>query len=229
MQMKKDFVYERGAQMQIYFADTRGLAGVDKACIADKITPLVKRERLCLYERHHNITKLTAGAVLYLALKHNGVDYLTEKTEFTELGKEYFVNADICFNISHSKDIACCAVDKCDVGIDCEQINPKTDHLRLAERFFSREEIAYISDSKNGVDDFFRIWTMKESYVKYTSQGFSKPVSSFTCIPTDGVCVLEDAYIKTYRINGAYLSVCSKHNDFPEKVTDITDFFLQTC
>ena len=216
----------RAGFMRIYFADTRSFAQTDTEALVKRLSALVKPKRLELYMRHRNITKLCAGALLYCALKDHGIDYLNEKSAYTELGKEYFTEKNVFFNISHSKDIACCAVDIYNVGIDCEQVKDSGDILRLAERFFSEKETEYLLSCADKRREFTRIWTMKESYVKYTSQGFSKPVSSFTCIPTDDACSLPDAFVKTYDVNGAYLSVCSQMNDFPEKLCDMTDFFL---
>ena len=76
--------------MRIYFADTRSFAQADTEALVKMLSALVKPKRLELYMRHRNITKLCAGALLYCAMKEHGIDYLNEKSAYTELGKEYF-------------------------------------------------------------------------------------------------------------------------------------------
>ena len=75
------------------------------------------------------------------------------------------------FSLSHSGDLVVCAVSDEPVGCDVERLReaPKG----VAERYFSDGEQAYLSRFSGDEYDkaFFRLWTMKESYVKMTGEG----------------------------------------------------------
>lgn len=91
-------------------------------------------------------------------------------------GKLYIPNSNIYVNLSHSGKYAVCAVSDKPVGIDI-QLCTKPD-ARLAERFFSADEINYI---KNG-GDFFEIWVKKESFLKALGTGLRMPLKSFSVL-----------------------------------------------
>lgn len=85
------------------------------------------------------------------------------------------------FNLSHSQDIAVCAVTtKFDVGIDVE----KTDRvapLDVADRFFAPSEVAALRALPDQAQSerFFQYWTLKESYIKARGLGLSLPLEQF--------------------------------------------------
>ncbi len=86
----------------------------------------------------------------------------------------------INFSISHSENIWSCAVGDCKVGLDLQRRYEK-DGERLARRFFHPEEISWMEI--NGFGEFSRIWTYKESYVKYTGVGLRRGLDYFSVIP----------------------------------------------
>lgn len=84
------------------------------------------------------------------------------------------------FSISHSERIWACAVGPCALGLDLQkQYEKKGD--RLARRFFHAEEIAWLE--QNDFEQFSRVWTYKESYVKYTGIGLRRGLDYFSVIP----------------------------------------------
>ena len=96
--------------------------------------------------------------------------------ETDENGKIFIPNSSIYVNLSHSGKYAVCAVSDKPVGIDI-QLCTKPD-MRLAERFFSADEIDYL---KNG-GDFFEIWVKKESFLKAIGTGLRTPLKSFSVL-----------------------------------------------
>jgi 4'-phosphopantetheinyl transferase len=93
-----------------------------------------------------------------------------------EHGKPYFDHfPDVHFNISHSGSALALAVHKAPVGVDTERIG--TPDFLIARRFFLADEQKYVE--KNAIK-FYEIWTKKEAYIKYTGEGLSRPLRSFS-------------------------------------------------
>jgi 4'-phosphopantetheinyl transferase len=102
---------------------------------------------------------------------------------------------DIRFNVSHAEGIALYAIatDR-DVGIDIERIRTDFIHSRIAERFFSRREVATLRALEPALqaDAFFRCWTRKEAYVKARGTGITVPLDGFdvTLAPGEPAAIL---------------------------------------
>lgn len=86
------------------------------------------------------------------------------------------------FNLSHSQDVAACAVTSCfDVGIDVEDPQ-RGAPLDVADRFFSPSEVRELRSlpSESQPDRFFEYWTLKESYIKAKGLGLALPLDGFS-------------------------------------------------
>ena len=86
------------------------------------------------------------------------------------------------FNLSHSGSYAVCAVSDAPVGVDIE-VRRKNTNLKVAKRFFSQAENDYIDSFEtleSREDAFYRIWTLKEAFVKATGEGLSRPLNEFS-------------------------------------------------
>lgn len=101
-------------------------------------------------------------------------------------GKPYLENIpDVYFNISHTSGLVACGIDEREIGIDVEQI--RTYDRRLMQRICTEKEIAYIcggnSDEEQMQNErFFRLWTLKESYIKATGQGLAVPMKEVSFV-----------------------------------------------
>ena len=90
----------------------------------------------------------------------------------SENGSNAFPNQVPGFNLSHSGRYAACIVGAGMCGIDIEQIKEKGNFSRVAERFFCENERIYLKSEETS-EAFYKIWTLKESYMKYTGMGFA--------------------------------------------------------
>jgi 4'-phosphopantetheinyl transferase len=82
----------------------------------------------------------------------------------------------IRFNVSHSHGIALYAVTRGrEVGIDVERIRFNLAVAEIAERFFSRREVAMLRTlpTEEQREAFFRTWTRKEACLKARGEGLS--------------------------------------------------------
>ena len=92
-------------------------------------------------------------------------------------GKPYLPeHPDIHFNLSHSGNWVVLAVGDHEVGVDLERTDRNVDRTALAKRHFTPEELA-------SGEDFFAIWTAKESYLKYLGVGLTEDLRGFCVLP----------------------------------------------
>ena len=105
---------------------------------------------------------------------------------YTSFGKPMLAsdcaNDSLRFNLSHSGSMALYAVtSQREVGIDLERIEPRLAEDDIAEKFFSRNEIARLQSIPAGarLRAFFNCWTRKEAYVKARGAGLQIPLESF--------------------------------------------------
>ncbi len=117
-------------------------------------------------------------------IKNYGRDYAVEQ----DGNNKPVLNSDmgIQFSISHTKGLVACGISRGNIGVDTEHIRPYDE--RLMKRVCTGDEIAYICKHKGAeAERFFRIWTLKESYLKATGEGISVPMKdiSFTIGESD--------------------------------------------
>ncbi|CAN4117310.1 unnamed protein product [Withania somnifera] len=91
------------------------------------------------------------------------------------------------FNISHTSSLIACGVTiNSPIGVDVEEKQRTTKHniLTFARRYFSRHELealTAIEDPYIQQQEFLKLWTLKEAYVKALGKGFSgAPFKTFT-------------------------------------------------
>lgn len=125
-----------------------------------------------------------------------------------EYGKPEIINCDVKFNISHSGDIIVLAADKNEIGVDVEKIKTR-DYKRIADRYFTEK----VED----LEDFYRLWTKKESFVKYMGSSVFIALKS-TVIGEDG-CVWYEGKKSKVKLFTMYLgddyifSVCGESGE----------------
>ncbi|KAF9613351.1 hypothetical protein IFM89_007429 [Coptis chinensis] len=91
------------------------------------------------------------------------------------------------FNLSHTSSLIACGVTvDMPIGIDVEEKQRKTRNnlSSLARRFFTLDEVDYLNTISNPEiqrQEFIKLWTLKEAYVKALGKGFSAaPFNTFT-------------------------------------------------
>lgn len=136
-------------------------------------------------------------------------------------GKPYFVDRnDIFFNISHSGKWVVCVLSDEPVGTDVEMIEERK--MRYLDNVFTSEEHTMINSyyGKERIEEFFRIWTLKECYVKTSGEGLNIPFDSFCFRLINGEIRLYkdnewiyDYKFETEKIDEDHInSICCKKN-----------------
>lgn len=90
-------------------------------------------------------------------------------------------NPEIFFNISHGGAMAACGLDRNPLGVDVEEIRPVKP--AIWKRVLTGEERLYLErySLKKQDREFFRIWTLKESYAKAIGLGLALDFTSLSC------------------------------------------------
>lgn len=90
--------------------------------------------------------------------------------------------SEIEFNLSHTeKYVCCCVTNTFPIGIDVEMIKDMDDCLLIASNYFSENEVCDLKsqDPKSQNRYFFKLWTLKEAFIKANGLGLSMPLDSF--------------------------------------------------
>lgn len=90
-------------------------------------------------------------------------------------GKPYFKNYPYYFNLSHSGDYVACALSEREVGIDLQEHRGAALE-RVAQRYFSPEEVLALMQAQDRETLFFRLWARKEAYGKLIGKGIMEVV-----------------------------------------------------
>lgn len=123
-------------------------------------------------------------------------------------GKPHLIGyPDFYFNLSHTNSAIIVAVSDKPIGVDIEKI--RYVDLKIAERFFTKNEVACIIESESDIHRrFFKIWTQKEAYIKYIGKGLHMPLNSFD-VRSNNISL----HIKTDEKDGYVFSVCSGYKN----------------
>lgn len=135
---------------------------------------------------------------------------------YNEWGKPYLIGMnETHFNITHSEEWVAVAISENPVGIDIQYINDID--LTIAKRFFSKDESEYIFSLPESErrDAFFKLWTLKEAFIK--SEG-------------KGMFIALDSFFIDIRGKKPILSCSTDHYFYNMSIEKLEDnYFLATC
>lgn len=201
--------------MQWYQCDIRGVSVEDY----EKYFHLMSEEKQQRIRRFRSVKdrkRSIAGEMLARRAISDWCAVAEENIIFdtNQYGKPFAAGLPIEFSISHSGNLAVCAVDHYPVGIDIERIRPVD--FRIARHIFTQEELVYLfrhvpqeSDFAQVPDEitmirFFELWTAKEAYCKCYGVGLAASEGIKKCSPASTI---------VKRIQKHYvLSLCSVSN-----------------
>ena len=106
-----------------------------------------------------------------------------------ENGKPYMEGLDVGFNVSHSGLLWMCMVGPAPCGLDLQvnrEINIKK-YNKIIQRYFTPNEQDFCE--RYGIEGFFRIWTHREAFGKFTGRGFYGQMPDF--VGDDGLLKIE--------------------------------------
>jgi 4'-phosphopantetheinyl transferase len=121
------------------------------------------------FVRAHAITRLILAS-------YTGIPPHQLQIEVNRFGKPFLANA-VRFNLSHSGGLMLLGVTAgLEIGVDVEIHAEDLDWRQIAANYFSPREIAIIEGpTQDGARqaEFYRLWTLKEAYLKASGQGLA--------------------------------------------------------
>ena len=115
---------------------------------------------------------LGAGVLFEEGLKSFGIGDGT--LVYGKHKKPYLASqGNLFFSLSHSGVYSACAFYDKEIGIDIQKVKDVTD--AVIKKVATDKEYALLSslDEKAGAEEFTRLWTVKESYLKFLGTGLS--------------------------------------------------------
>ena len=114
--------------------------------------------------------RTAAHALLHTVLAEE-FDLCAPRFDVLPGGKPVLKGSAIHFNLSHSGPFALLGVGDAPLGVDVERIRPRRPSLpRYA---LSDAEFSWFTGRGSRWEDFYTLWTLKESRVKCTGQGLN--------------------------------------------------------
>lgn len=196
------------------------------------ITPLFQEEVYRQY--YYKLPQLRKEKADQVKRKLNKCQSVGVYSLYLKVLQERNLKESFVYNFSHSGNYVICSIsEKEDLLVGCDIEGIKEVNPAFSRRYYNKEEIAYLEESKNKeerVSRLIRLWTIKESFMKAVRLGSSMSTKSFTTIINDqGYPVLITQppefpdlfrfYSELYA-NEAWITICS-NDDIEEKIQEI--------
>ena len=164
------------------------------------VSPERREKALRLRQASDQRLSLGAGLLLRHALHQAGCDRPPGVPAYTAEGKPYYPDSGFFFSLSHSGDWALCAAAGFAVGCDVERV--RGIDLKLSRRFHPEEAAALLalSAQEDRLDRFFRLWTLKESFMKAVGLGLTLPLDEFQIVFGAVPAVLQSVDERAYTL-----------------------------
>ncbi|MBR3267340.1 MAG: 4'-phosphopantetheinyl transferase superfamily protein [Oscillospiraceae bacterium] len=172
----------------------------------------------------NRLSHLTASDLLGAAmLRDFGIRHV--RIHRIGLGKPQLLHENLHMNLTHCTGLAAAAAGTVPLGIDAEV--PRTVKEKLLPRLCTQEETVLIQCAEDKNLMFSRLWTLKESYAKFTGEGIGLDFSKLGFTPGNSPVFHHPASgeVQFYQIilnNHHVVSLCVPRGDY-EIVTAVTE------
>jgi 4'-phosphopantetheinyl transferase len=133
----------------------------------------------------HRVTRASVRTVLSKYVTVRPEDWCFSENAYGRpaIANEMPEARSISFNVAHAGMVIVLAITKtAKMGVDIERIEGKGELIDVADRYFSKREVASLRALPKGqqLRRFFEYWTLKESYIKARGLGLSLPLDQFS-------------------------------------------------
>ena len=158
--------------IRIYLEDISTIDSKAKFDAFFEKLPKYRQEKIALLKNENDkYLSLLAGRLLCSGLRDLGLTSYIDKVVVDENGKPYIPGNPIYFSISHSGTKAMVVFSDSEVGCDVQEMKKKA--VSLADKYFTDAEKKEIDDSEDPVRTFYKLWTLKECYMKSSGKGLA--------------------------------------------------------
>jgi 4'-phosphopantetheinyl transferase len=153
---------------------------------------------------------VSAYMLLVFALKCEGLYHAMPEFSYGSNGKPFLSNyTSIYFNMSHCQGAVACILSENEVGVDIERIGIYDDEMAMA--ICNTQEYLWVTESINPYEQalrFTRLWTVKESIVKWRGTGIDGDVKQ---IGNGKIQNSKEYRIETYyeQVNNLCIAICT--------------------
>ncbi|MBQ6549944.1 MAG: 4'-phosphopantetheinyl transferase superfamily protein [Lachnospiraceae bacterium] len=191
---------------RIYTADTDQFRDAETYSRIYEALPESRKSKISRFRREEDrLRSLAAGALLLRLARDEGLPGdLADLTE-NAYGKPFFSgHPDVQFSLSHSGTKVLLAASDRPVGCDVEEIRTDWNYMSIVKRYFAPEEYARLTEETDPEARallFYRLWTLKESFLKETGRGLYLPLENFRIIfekETDGALRIRVTFPETH-------------------------------
>lgn len=173
----------------------------------DRLFSPYRKERLKrIAASSHRKQSIAAELLLNYAAREFSSEIVLPLSIAPTDGKPEIYGGEFFFSISHSEDVVACAVSSTNVGLDVQF--EKGYKQNLAKRFYTGSELEYIESSKDRENTFYKLWTLKESYVKAIGEGISYGLDSFSVNPDSMSIDGENAALWHSKVDDCHFALC---------------------
>lgn len=193
--------------------------------VAD-VTPLMEEEAIYkkIYEAVPEMRRQKADQKKHLEARAQslGAWWL-----LMEMRKAYGLGEESMFNLSHSGNYALCSVAEKGMQLGCDIETLKPAKMKIANRYFCKEEKEAMERAENMDDGFCRIWVLKESFMKAVKLGLGLDMREFEIgfdseerpfLKKKPEKFPEEYFYKEYESEGvkAKIAVCASRDEFDD-------------
>lgn len=160
---------------ELFLLRTSELEGADAFAAAMASVSEARRRKVERYQSEVS-KRHSLGAALLMArgFAAHGLDVRQVAVEERPHGKPFLAGGGLFFNVSHSGDWVVAAFSASEVGVDVEEIGAW--RAGVVDRVTTEAERAHLSAFPEGAErtaEFYRLWTIKESFLKYLGTGLA--------------------------------------------------------
>lgn len=163
---------------------------------------LQRRERARKYRfRSDRVQSILAFVLLRIALDTEYGCRMMPSLTLMPTGKPYLADMpDVHFNLSHCKKGVACGISDSALGVDIQDYVCFKESL--AKQFMSEKEL-HAAKAGDAGTAFTRLWSMKESYGKYTGRGICYDMPGYTAVEgvTANGCVCQSHILENFVIS----------------------------
>ncbi len=176
--------------LNLWFAQTEKLSFPEIWETHSPLLPQRDKEKILAYRFDKDrILSLVSRVMVRRMLSSLVPDKAPESWHFStkRFGKPFIEGTgdetQLQFNLSHTNGLVACAVaPDIPIGIDVEVISDKLSTLEMAPTVFTASELADLQALAGRQEQFryfYRLWTLKEAYLKCVGDGLSMPLQGF--------------------------------------------------